>query len=60
MSFSYADPAERLTLDAVAEHSWVIGDIGPVPQYLCWCKRKRLQEETDESKDDDSGITNTD
>ncbi|EXB74661.1 putative serine/threonine-protein kinase [Morus notabilis] len=53
------DPAERLTLDAVAEHSWVIGDIGPIPQYLCWCKRKRLQEETDESKDDDSGITNT-
>lgn len=53
------DPTERLTLDAVAEHSWVIGDSGPIPQYLCWCKRKRSAEESDGNKDDDSGITHT-
>ncbi|XP_028808051.1 serine/threonine-protein kinase GRIK2 isoform X1 [Neltuma alba] len=36
------DPNHRMTLDDVAQHSWVIGDDGPIPEYLCWCKRKRL------------------
>ena len=55
----YADPTERLTLEAVAAHTWVIGDYGPIPQYLCWCKRKRLQEESQGNKDD-SSTTHTD
>ncbi|CAK9314412.1 unnamed protein product [Citrullus colocynthis] len=33
------DPSQRMSLDAIAKHSWVIGDEGPIPQYLCWCKR---------------------
>ncbi|KAK6936029.1 Protein kinase domain [Dillenia turbinata] len=38
-----ADPKQRMTLNDVAEHSWVIAEEGPIPQYLCWCKRNRLQ-----------------
>jgi len=37
-----ADPRLRMTLGDVAEDSWVIGDDGPIPEYLCWCKRKSL------------------
>ncbi|KAE8734791.1 Serine/threonine-protein kinase GRIK2 [Hibiscus syriacus] len=33
------DPKHRTTLNDVAEHSWVRGEDGPIPQYLCWCKR---------------------
>lgn len=52
-SMFFAEPNERLTLAAVAEHTWVIGEDGPVPQYLCWCKRKNLpKEESDGSNDD--------
>ncbi|XP_027910133.1 serine/threonine-protein kinase GRIK1-like [Vigna unguiculata] len=36
------DPRLRMTLGDVAEDSWVIGDDGPIPEYLCWCKRKSL------------------
>ncbi|KAJ8751288.1 hypothetical protein K2173_016469 [Erythroxylum novogranatense] len=36
------DPLRRMTLDIVANHTWVIGEDGPIPQYLCWCKRSRL------------------
>ncbi|KAG4191799.1 hypothetical protein ERO13_A07G117900v2 [Gossypium hirsutum] len=32
------DPKQRMTLNAVAENPWVIGEEGPIPQYLCWCK----------------------
>lgn len=39
----FADPKQRMTLDSVAIHSWVIGEDGPIPQYLCWCKRNSLQ-----------------
>lgn len=35
------DPSKRLTLSAVSEHSWVIGEEGPIAEYLCWCKRNR-------------------
>jgi len=31
-----------MTLGDVAEHVWVIGNDGPIPGYLCWCKRKSL------------------
>ncbi|KAK7261370.1 hypothetical protein RIF29_27679 [Crotalaria pallida] len=34
------DPRLRMTLGDVAEHKWVIGDDGPIAEYLCWCKRK--------------------
>ncbi|KAI4334415.1 hypothetical protein L6164_019112 [Bauhinia variegata] len=44
------DPKMRLTLREVAEHSWVIGEYGPIPEYLCWCKRKNLEgEDSDRS-----------
>lgn len=39
------DPAQRLTLEQVAVHPWVVGDAGPIPQFLCWCKRNKLQRE---------------
>ncbi|KAI4322250.1 hypothetical protein L6164_021962 [Bauhinia variegata] len=37
------DPRMRLTLRDVAEHSWVIGEYGPIPGYSCWCKRKNSE-----------------
>lgn len=39
------DPVQRMTISAVADHAWVIGEEGPIPQYLCWCKRNRAQEQ---------------
>lgn len=39
LKFVFSDPKQRMTLNALAEHSWVIGEDGPIPQYLCWCKR---------------------
>ncbi|KAL2928430.1 Serine/threonine-protein kinase GRIK2 [Bienertia sinuspersici] len=38
------DPYQRLTLDMVAEHPWVIGEEGPLPEFTCWCRRNSLQE----------------
>jgi calcium/calmodulin-dependent protein kinase kinase 1 len=40
----FADPGDRITLQAAAEHPWVAGDKGPVPGYMCRCgfdRRKR-------------------
>ncbi len=51
---SFADPDKRLTLEAVAEHTWVIGEYGPIPQYLCWCKRKNLQKEESDGSNGDT------
>ncbi|KAL7153836.1 hypothetical protein ABFS83_04G195300 [Erythranthe nasuta] len=34
------DPRQRMTLENVAQHAWVIGDEGPLPKYPCWCKRE--------------------
>ncbi|XP_061959238.1 serine/threonine-protein kinase GRIK2 isoform X1 [Populus nigra] len=48
------DPAQRMTLDAVANHTWVIGDNGPIPQFLCWCKRSSREP----SDGNDNGIRN--
>ncbi|KAJ4977780.1 hypothetical protein NE237_008560 [Protea cynaroides] len=39
------DPKQRLSLDAVAQHPWVVGDEGSIPQYLCRCKRENSQRE---------------
>ncbi|CAJ1979314.1 unnamed protein product [Sphenostylis stenocarpa] len=36
------DPRLRMTLVDVAEDKWIIGDDGPIPEYLCWCKRKSM------------------
>ncbi|KAK2987759.1 hypothetical protein RJ640_016354, partial [Escallonia rubra] len=47
------DPGQRMTLENVAVHAWVVGEDGPIPQYLCWCKRNRMQREgSDGSKTD--------
>ncbi|KAL0369674.1 UNVERIFIED_CONTAM: Serine/threonine-protein kinase GRIK2 [Sesamum angustifolium] len=35
------DPRQRMTLESVARHAWVVGEEGPIPQYLCWCKQQR-------------------
>ena len=37
------DPNQRLTLAMVAEHPWVIGEDGPLPEFSCWCKRTNVQ-----------------
>lgn len=37
------DPKQRLTLEAVARHPWVIQDDGSIPDFLCWCKHGRMQ-----------------
>uniref|UniRef100_A0A6N2L5F6 Protein kinase domain-containing protein n=1 Tax=Salix viminalis TaxID=40686 RepID=A0A6N2L5F6_SALVM len=50
------DPEQRMTLDAVANHTWVIGDDGSIPQYLCWCKRSSMQREA--SDGNNNGIHN--
>ncbi|CAI0397758.1 unnamed protein product [Linum tenue] len=39
------DPEQRLTLDAVSNHPWVVGEDGPIPDYSCWCKRIRPERE---------------
>ncbi|XP_039064095.1 LOW QUALITY PROTEIN: serine/threonine-protein kinase GRIK1-like [Hibiscus syriacus] len=39
------DPKERISLNAVAKHPWVIGKDGPIPQYICWCKRNNSHSE---------------
>ncbi|KAG5248228.1 serine/threonine-protein kinase [Salix suchowensis] len=55
------DPALRITLDAVTNHTWVIGDDGPIPQYLCWCKRSSMQKgrEPSDGSNDSTGINLT-
>ncbi|KAE8711339.1 Serine/threonine-protein kinase GRIK1 [Hibiscus syriacus] len=35
------DPKERMSLKAVAEHSWVTEKEGSIPQYWCWCKHNK-------------------
>lgn len=32
------DPKQRLTLDSVAEHPWVVREGGPIPRESCRCK----------------------
>nr|XP_027086368.1 serine/threonine-protein kinase GRIK2-like [Coffea arabica] len=39
------DPERRMTLEGVSEHAWVIGEGGPIPRYLCWCKRNSRSKE---------------
>ncbi|KAJ6739566.1 MAP/MICROTUBULE AFFINITY-REGULATING KINASE [Salix koriyanagi] len=55
------DPALRITLDAVTNHTWVIGDDGPIPEYLCWCKRSSMQKgrEASDGSNDSTGINLT-
>lgn len=43
------DPEHRMTLDAVAGHPWVVQDAGPIPQFICFCKRRSFQEESKKS-----------
>lgn len=53
------DPMQRMTLEAVSLHPWVMGDDGPIPQYLCWCRRnKSPMEESNGNKADAMSNTN--
>ncbi|KAK9168871.1 hypothetical protein Syun_001011 [Stephania yunnanensis] len=38
------DPKLRMSLSALAEHPWIVEEIGLIPQHLCICKRRILQE----------------
>ncbi|KAF9592994.1 hypothetical protein IFM89_019721 [Coptis chinensis] len=43
------DPEQRMTLNDAAGHPWVVEEEGPIPQYICWCRRSSLhREEPDE------------
>lgn len=37
------DPEQRISLANVAEHPWVVAEEGPIPPYLCWCERNKIQ-----------------
>ncbi|CAH9144216.1 unnamed protein product [Cuscuta epithymum] len=37
------DPSQRMSLEDVAQHEWVIGDQGRIPEYNCWCRTAREQ-----------------
>uniref|UniRef100_J3NFE6 non-specific serine/threonine protein kinase n=2 Tax=Oryza brachyantha TaxID=4533 RepID=J3NFE6_ORYBR len=40
------EPGDRMTLQGAAEHPWVVGDDGPIPEYWCRCgfgRRKQGQ-----------------
>ncbi|XP_073150136.1 serine/threonine-protein kinase GRIK2-like [Henckelia pumila] len=47
------DPMQRMTLEDVAQHAWVVGEDGPILPYLCWCKRHDLQKKTPECSETD-------
>ncbi|WCJ41037.1 geminivirus rep interacting kinase 1 [Euphorbia peplus] len=51
------DPKQRMTLDAVAKHSWIVGADGPVSQYLCWCKRNSFQSKQSNERNIENHIT---
>ncbi|XP_051120645.1 serine/threonine-protein kinase GRIK2-like [Andrographis paniculata] len=36
------DPKQRMSLEDIAHHSWVVEEEGPILQYSCWCKRSAL------------------
>ncbi|XP_073137652.1 serine/threonine-protein kinase GRIK2 [Henckelia pumila] len=37
------DPTQRMTLEDVAQHEWVVRGDGLILEYLCWCKRNNLE-----------------
>lgn len=41
----FADPSQRMTLDAVANHPWVIRDCEPISRTPCRCKSVSLDKE---------------
>ncbi|KAJ3707874.1 hypothetical protein LUZ61_011579 [Rhynchospora tenuis] len=38
------DPNQRITLQGVAEHPWVVGDMGPIPDCICTCRRNSTKQ----------------
>ncbi|KAL6508818.1 Serine/threonine-protein kinase grik2 [Orobanche hederae] len=49
------DPKQRMTLVNVAQHAWVVGEYGPIPEYTCWCKRSsRLHKEVSDGSSTDN------
>ncbi|GAB4859214.1 Serine/threonine-protein kinase grik2 [Ancistrocladus abbreviatus] len=55
------DPKQRMTLEDVAEHPWVVGEEGPLPEFVCWCKRKRLRstESGENAEDSQMSVLNS-
>ncbi|XP_065865876.1 serine/threonine-protein kinase GRIK1 [Euphorbia lathyris] len=53
------DPQQRMTLDAVAQHSWITGEDGPMSRYLCWCKRNSIESKQYNERNVENHITAT-
>lgn len=55
----HKDPKQRITLHAVAEHPWVIGEDGPIPEFLCQCKRRNsLRENSSRGSECNTNLAN--
>ncbi|XP_055829572.1 serine/threonine-protein kinase GRIK2-like isoform X2 [Solanum dulcamara] len=48
------DPAQRMTLQSVSEHEWVVGDEGPIPRHLCWCQSQKMRKEISDGNAEDT------
>ncbi|GMH10946.1 hypothetical protein Nepgr_012787 [Nepenthes gracilis] len=54
------DPKQRMTLQDVADHPWVIEEEGQLPEFVCWCKRNSFHGSESEGSREDSQISLTD
>ncbi|XP_077252929.1 serine/threonine-protein kinase GRIK1-like [Tasmannia lanceolata] len=54
------DPGQRISLETVAVHPWVVSEEGPILEYLCWCKRNSFQQEESAQNTEDADLTGTD
>ncbi|KAH0661437.1 hypothetical protein KY284_026368 [Solanum tuberosum] len=48
------DPVQRMNLQSVCEHEWVVGDEGPIPRHLCWCQRQKMLKEVSDRNAEDT------
>ncbi|KAJ1703404.1 hypothetical protein LUZ63_003183 [Rhynchospora breviuscula] len=39
------DPNQRITLQEAATHPWVVGDMGPIPDCICTCRRNSTKQD---------------
>ncbi|KAK4351480.1 hypothetical protein RND71_030793 [Anisodus tanguticus] len=49
-------PAQRMTLQSVSEHEWIVGDEGPIPRHLCWCQCQKLRKEVSDGNVEDTHL----